>query len=373
MVDQFIILPAFSLEPNKLSTYNRVFMRSKLAKEAKKGTRMRTGVNCDCVKHDFSSDDFRSYSRGSSGLKQIEINSLNKVTRRFHNFEISVNAHRTLKKKINWLYYLSKSKFVKTYSGKQIFNFKMAFITLTLPSKQRHPTIEITKDLFNQFLTEVRQRTKMQNYVWRLEFQKNGNVHYHIVTDTYLDYFFTRSIWNRILDKAGYIEPYTAKHQSLSLREYNNIYNPDRKTDFSIMAKRYANGCKNKWKSPNTVDVKSVISNKSISNYILKYFSKSANGNSICNALDTPENSKSLRLWFCSRSLSKLNSVSDFCEAVNFDIHSIVLKAKKVKEIYFKWAKVIYFDIKSFMQKERAFVEKMLTGYAQQQGYVPSI
>jgi hypothetical protein len=373
MLDQFIIIPSFSLEPNKLSTYNRVFSRVKLRKDANKGLQMRTGVNCDCVKSNFTAADLRVSPHIKYSASQLELNSLNKVTRAFHNFEISTNAHRTLKKKINWLYYLAKSKSIKTYQGKSIFNFKMAFITLTLPSAQKEPTIEVTKNLFNQFLTEVRQRTKMANYVWRLEFQKNGNVHYHIATDTYLDYFFALQVWNRILKKAGYIEPYTKKHSGLCLREYNAMYNASGKTDFSIMAKRYATGCARKWSNPNTVDVKSVISNKSISSYISKYFSKDADNKTKCNPLDNEENSKALRLWYCSRSLSKLNSVSDFCEAVDYDIYSIVLKAKKIKEISFRWAKIIYFEIKSFYHRERAFIERLLTNYARKTGYLPSI
>lgn len=373
MIDQFIFLPAFSLEPNKLSMYNRVFLRSKLAKDARKGTQMRTGLNCACVKDSFTADDLKSYPIHKQTNAQLEITSKNKVTRAFHNFEISVNANRTLKKKINWLYYMAKAKSVRTYSGKHIFNFKMAFLTLTLPSKQKEPTVDITKKLFNQLLTEVRQRTGMANYVWRLEFQKNGNVHYHIATDTYLDYFFLKQIWNRILNKAGYIAPYTKKHKSLSLSQYNEMYNSDKKTDFSVMAKRYARGCADGWSNPNTVDAISVVSNKSIASYISKYFSKDTKGKTICNEHDTPENSKSLRLWFCSRSISKLNSVSDFCEAVDYDVYSLVLKSKEIHEIVFKWAKIIYFEIKSFYHRERAFIEQLLTNYAKKTGYLPSI
>src|SRR3546814_12525138 len=92
---------------------------------------------------------------------------------------MSTNAYRTLRKKINWLYYLAKSKHVRTISGKEIYNFKIGFITLTLPSKQRTCTKEVTNSLFNTLLTELRTTCELQNYVWRLEFQKNGHVNYH--------------------------------------------------------------------------------------------------------------------------------------------------------------------------------------------------
>src|SRR5690606_11900021 len=187
--------------------------------------------------------------------------SLDNLKDNNHNFRISQSAKKNLKNKINWLYYLSKSKRVKTYSGKEIYNFKIGFITLTLPSKQKDPTKFITNNLFNQFLTEIRQRTKMENYVWRLEFQKNKNVHYHIVM----------KIWNLILDNYGYIKPYTEKHNKLSLRDYNSMYNSNDKIAFEVMAKRYAKGKKENWSNPPTVDCKSVITNKSIAFYISKY------------------------------------------------------------------------------------------------------
>lgn len=331
-----IVLPSFSLEPEKMSLFNRVFTPNQFT------------------------------PNGSIAPKRHRANN---IKRSFHNFTISDNAYRNLKRKINWLYYLSKPKHVKTYNGRDIFNFKIAFLTLTLPSKQKEPTIEITKKLFNQFLTEIRQRSGMKNYVWRLEFQKNRNVHYHLVTDTYLDYFFVLKIWNKILDLNGYISAYTEKHKNLSLSAYNQLYNSDSKKDFNTIAKRYAKGCKSEWKQPNTIDVKSVVSKKKIANYISKYFAKNDNNKSLCNELDNEKNSKSLRLWFCSRSLSKLNSVSDFCEAVEYDIFQLISKIKGVKQHLGKWARTFYFDFSNCVEFEFIWINKILKNYAKKQGY----
>jgi hypothetical protein len=343
-------LPCFSIEPNKCSSFNRIFWRAKLKKEYEKEQHEINGTE--------PAAEFKSKSKT--------------IKRQFHNFEISENAYRTLKRKMSWLYYLAKPRHVVTYNGKDIFNFKMGFLTLTLPSKQRTPTAELTKNLFNQFLTEIRQKTKMQNYIWRLEFQKNGNAHYHIATDTYLDYFFVLKTWNRILSNAGYVEPYTMKHTGMSLSQYNSAYNPDGAIEFKTMANRYAKGCKHSWTQPPTVDVKSVISNRAIANYIAKYFSKDADSNSLCNELDTPENSKSLRLWFCSRSLSKLNSITNFCDAVEYDIFSVVKCCQKIKTVIFKYATVFYYDIQKLLPNSREFVEKLLHSYSHSTGYQPA-
>lgn len=349
-LDKYVFLPSFSLEPNKVTSFNSVFIR-------------------DRVNNELKSIHSRKKIKAN---RFVHINSDNKVVKQFHNFKISDNAYRTLKRRISWLYYLSKSKSVVTYNNKKIYNFKIGFITLTLPTKQQTSTNIVTNELLNPFLTELRKRTGMKNYVWRLEFQKNGNAHYHIVTDTYLDYFFVLKIWNRLLKANGYIEGYTKKFKSLSLLEYNKLVNKDGKTDFNVIAKRYAKGCKYKWEQPNTVDVKSVISNKAISNYISKYFAKDSDHETICNDLDNEDNSKSIRLWFCSRSLSKLKSISNFCEAVDYDIFSIVSYAKEKKQVIGKYATSIYFEIKSMVGNARKWISKILKDYSVKQGYIPS-
>jgi len=334
--DDLVFSPCFSLTPTQCVAFNKVDRRSRMT------------------------DDGGIFYRPSFTPS---------VKRAFHNFNISQNAYRSLKQKINWLYFLSKSRYVKTYSGREIFNFRMAFLTLTLPAKQKSPTIDITQRLFNQFLTEIRSRTEMRNYVWRLEFQKNGNVHYHIATDTYLDYFFVRKIWNRILEKDGYISDFQSKFKNLSLIEYNKLVNASGAISFNKIAKRYADGCKNQWSQPNSVDVVSVVSKTAIANYISKYFGKDSNGGKSCNELDNPDNSKSLRLWFCSRHLSKLKTVSEFLATVNYDIFSIVKLAKGCRTVVLKYATVFFFDIFNLPDKMRFFVHRLLRDYAIKQGY----
>lgn len=356
--DSYVFIPSFSLEPNKVTSYNSVFIRSQNSNQIKSI-------------HEFKTRKIISSSSSTHSKSSLQNShsSISNLSNNNHNFVISDNAYRNLKRRINWLYYLSKSKSVKTYSGKNIYNFKIGFITLTLPSKQKTCTKDVTNNLLNNFLTEVRQRTKMENYVWRLEFQKNGNVHYHIVTDTYLDYFFIRKIWNRILKLNGYISEYQNKFKNLSLSEYRNIVDKNHKIEFKNIAKRYAKNKSENWENPPSVDVKSVISNQAISNYISKYFSKENDENPIKNEFDNDENSKNLRLWFCSRSLSKLKTVSNFVEAVKYDIFSIISHSKKIKKIVGKYATSYYFEIKTMSGNARKWIELILRNYAKEKNY----
>lgn len=344
------IMPCFSLEPNKLVLFNRVFKSSNYAPD---GT-------------------LRPKTRRTTSVVFNAVSDTNTIQRKSHNMELSANAYRTLRKKINWLYYLSKGRYVKTYSEKDIFNFKMCFLTLSLSSKQQHSTADVTNLLFNTLLTELRQRTNMTNYVWRLEFQKNGNVHYHLCTDTYLDYYFVLKIWNRIQSLHGYVQPYTDKHSTMSLHEYNKIYNFQGATPFDIIAKRYANGKKNNWSQPNSVDCKSVISKKAIASYISKYFGKDAKIGTASNDFDTPENTENLRLWFCSRSLSKLKSISDFCEAFTVDVSAIVNCCTNIRKFFAQYATIVYFEFTQMPSYCRQVLEPILRNHAYLSGYKPS-
>lgn len=336
---RYLVAKKFSLTPNKAVIYSEV------------------------NRYDSSKDVYCSIASG------VERKNLDRA---FHNFKLSKNAHRNLRKKIEWLYYLAKPKSVTTLKGKKIYNFKCAFITLTLPSKQVHPTSYITSEFFNQWLTEMRKRFKMMNFVWRIEFQKNGNVHYHVCTDTYLDYFTVRRSWNRIINKGGYIDSYQNQWKGLKLSEYIEKVDPLSFALYSEVAKAYASGCKDDWRQPNSVDCKSVKSGTAVSFYISKYFGKADDEQCSCNELDTEENSKHLRLWFCSRSLSKLHSIKDYDGAVTFNPALWLRNSKKVIVKHFDYCTVIYYDIRKLSGNLMVDIRKMLHDYSKRQGYIPS-
>lgn len=350
MTNDIQFVPSFSLQPNKLTLFNTIYKKHRYTGEWLHSSKFRNYTNLKNNNSEPSPDD--------------------RVL--WHKLKISDNAYRTIKSRINWLYYLAQKRTVTTPKGKEITNFKIAFITLTLPAKQKQPTAEITSDLLNQFLTECRGRFKMHNYVWRLEFQKNGNVHYHIVTDTYIDFFKMKSIWNRIIDKKGYIKDYQKKMSNLSLNDYFNKYYGSDITKFDKCKEHFAKSKQENWLNPPTINVKSVVSNKSIAGYLSKYFAKDSKSEVIKNELDNISNTQNLRLWFCSRSLSKLKAVSDFCEAVKYDIFAIVSYCADFFEVQMTYAKVIFFDIEQSVGNPKDWLNLILRKYAKRQRYKPA-
>jgi len=109
--------------------------------------------------------------------------------------EMSKKARKRIRNAINWLTVLSSKRNAKISQDRYIYNFQISFVTLTLPSKQMHSHQEIKSQCLNRFLTEMRRKFGVQNYVWKLELQKNGNAHFHLTFDKFVHYRAIRYYW----------------------------------------------------------------------------------------------------------------------------------------------------------------------------------
>lgn len=117
----------------------------------------------------------------------------------------------------------------------------LTFVTLTLPSKQQHDDNEIKRKILVPFIQELRRNHDVWNYFWRAESQKNGNIHFHLIIDSYIDSITLRGCWNKHVDMLNYVKEFTLKHG------HNN---------------------------PNSTDIHKLRDIKSASAYVLKYVSK---------------------------------------------------------------------------------------------------
>ena len=350
-MSDFLLLDTFSLTPHRLSIYKTKVSQSGFI----------NGI-VETMTKQQSSSKIDNITKGERTSAQ-----------RFHNFAISESGRKRMILKINWLYFMSKSRYKKSIDGAEIHNFKINFITLTLPSMQQHTTAEITKTAFNQFLVEIREKYKLENYVWRLEFQKNGNVHYHIVTDCFMDFHIVQKTWNRCVDKLGYVQEYSKKHNLMTLQQYIDAYSNNDSSRFMTLKQRYFRGKQLNWQSPNSVDVKSVAGQKKIAFYISKYFSKKENRQNACNQLDNSENAQGLRLWFCSRSLSKLDKISDFVDAFKVDLLGIVTAVKDTMCVVHDYCTSYFFSFSSLLADGKAIIHQLLYRHALALGYKPNL
>lgn len=219
------------------------------------------------------------------------ISNQHNLRKNSHESKLSEKAQKRIKNAINWLIVSAKEKSVYQKSTGKRFNFKVNLVTLTLPDtaseiKER----EFKTNLMHPFLVYMKKYYGLKNYVWKLEFQKNGKLHIHITTDSFIHYDVLRHYWNSLLKKNGYLDDFIKKY---------------------------------KHDNPNSTDVHSVWKVKNLGAYIAKYMSKNE---------ETPQKIKG-RIWGCNYELSDKNKC---VLGINRDDCAVELRQLMNKEIKYK-------------------------------------
>jgi len=125
---------------------------------------------------------------------------------------ISLKAMKRINNAIDWMLAQSDPKRYFSKAHNRHFKFRVNFLTLTLSAPQIHSDNEIKQRLLNNFLTQLRQKWGVKNYVWRAESQLNGNIHFHIVCDKYVPWWQLRHTWNKIQNNLGYVDRFAELH-----------------------------------------------------------------------------------------------------------------------------------------------------------------
>jgi len=237
--------------------------------------------------------EFNSYIDYFRTIEQ-EANNINLRSSKQYLSDLSEKSRKRLLYYLSVMYLLAKENYLlarqivsKTTNNeiqkiygikyKKPVKFRLAFITLTLPSKQIHSDTDIKRNLLKQFLQELQKKFKMYLYIWKAEKQKNGNIHFHIITNRYIPYKKIREIWNRIIDKKGYeyVKKYSEKMQEFFKDGFRML--PNDKRSKETQYKAYVKNKAIKWTDPNTTDIHSVYKINNINAYFVKYVSKFLN------------------------------------------------------------------------------------------------
>lgn len=265
----------------------------------------------------------------------------------FHDMQMSPAAVKTIKKAVNVILYLSRQRHYQesrrakrqSCTGYRLNNLAdkgkedkdrhlCTFVTLTLPSTQKHTDIEITKYCVNPMLSYWRKYFGVRHYIWKKELQKNGNLHYHFVTDRYIDALSLRRAWNRVINRGpvdgvenpfDYVDRYHVRMSQLfadgfddakvlsylansprvlaqtaddvkawekeqqresTAQEYQLIFNRNKFSALESMRKSYQREVKDfedpekRFRNPNSTDISAVRTPKSVSAYVAKYIAK---------------------------------------------------------------------------------------------------
>ena len=241
-------------------------------------------------------------NRQTGEIEEINLNqnSLSNLNQGFKTAGVSLATRRKIAKHCKVLALASIPRTVRNSSGKYVQHLN-SFITLSLPSEQRHTDAEITKYILGKFLDKCRKIGILQNYVWRAEKQKNGNIHYHLLTDTFANFSLFQKIWFLSCRELDYLGRYTAKFSAMTFTQYQNQpFNKGK--DIQKIASAYANGIRNHWRKPPSIDVKHITDLTAVTKYVSKYISK-----------ENPDepNIVTGRTWGASQSVTQ--SVKNIC------------------------------------------------------------
>ncbi len=89
---------------------------------------------------------------------------------------------------------------------------RLVFITLTLSGKQRHDDKWIKKNMLELFIKRLQTNYNVKHYFWKAEVQMNGNIHFHLIIDKYIDYLQISRHWNQIQQSHSYLDSYFSVH-----------------------------------------------------------------------------------------------------------------------------------------------------------------
>ena len=232
---------------------------------------------------------------------------------------LSKKGKKSIRNAVYWFLYSVDKNIIVQGKGRK----KVGFFTLTLPSKQLHSDKQIKKECLNQMLTELRSEYQVKKYIWKAEKQDNGNLHFHILTDTFLPVKDMRDKWNRIINKLGYVHEYSKRMRKMSCAEYTALRieqykkKHNKKPDSREVAKylkAFDRGTAEKWRNPNSIDIESLKKVKNIGAYIGKYMSKEhkENEQKMTEAEKVAMKTRLAvegRLWYSSESVSKMKNL----------------------------------------------------------------
>lgn len=191
--------------------------------------------------------------------------------------ELTEESLLRLRRSIRLLIAQAQPKIALNFKTNQEFTFRINFITLTLPSAQlNHTDKEIKRQVFDVWLKKAKRWFGLKSYVWRAERQKNENIHFHLLSDVYIDHVKLKQSWNQSLAQLDFID------------RFENIH-----------GHRY----------PNSTDVHSVRKVKDLAAYISKYMSKKGDKKNLIEG----------KVWGCSTNLNKLSKHTEIIDS-RFDV-----------------------------------------------------
>jgi hypothetical protein len=220
---------------------------------------------------------------------------------------LSDGAKKRLRKSLDLLIDVSEDQYIYNTFTEQYQPFRLSFITLTISQRSTIDPNEAKKNCLEPFLQWMRRQHKCYCYIWKAEFQKRGQIHFHITCNTFIDCRDVQKKWNALQQKAGYLEDY--------FKEYGQ---------FKPVGQQY--------NAPST-SINSVRNVDKMGSYMIKQVDKDVN--IMSEMLKDTQNEQSIngKCWDCSLNLKKYNRFDTIADYKYLEDIECLVKAGTVEKI----------------------------------------
>ena len=185
--------------------------------------------------------------------------------------EVTEKVYKRLKNSVRALQTRNKIEF---YKGKRDFD-RLILITLTLPAEQMHSDEYLKDKPLRALIQRLEKDHNCTNWIWKAERQGNGNLHFHLLVDSYIPKAILRRKWNAQLERHGYIDNYEKTWREWDKHGFKfsqELYNQG--MDGEKQLKAYQGRLDHGYRNPNDTDIHATKKVKNLESYFIKYVAK---------------------------------------------------------------------------------------------------
>lgn len=166
-----------------------------------------------------------------AGSKSVKRESVENLRLKYTAGGLTATAKKDIRRRVdNWQWAVTASQNLWS-KGRERRRRYFVLITLTLAAKQTESDNVIKRKYLNVWLQNLERVHKGINWLWVAESQQNGNIHFHVVVDRYVQFEWIRRSWNRVMSNGDYIDRFERKFgnrnpPSVNVRGQKTMGNP---------------------------------------------------------------------------------------------------------------------------------------------------
>lgn len=140
------------------------------------------------------------------------ITDIDRVRRMAYSSVVTKGAQKRISSALDIFMQTTENRYLYNTVTQKHMNFRMGFATLTISDECKWSADVCYTNLLKPFLRIMKEKHGVRKYIWKYEYQKRGNVHYHVTWDEFVAYDKIRNAWNKIQHTHHLTDKYALRH-----------------------------------------------------------------------------------------------------------------------------------------------------------------